>query len=533
MTLNFYNLLFISLISLPLLAGFFSFFLTQAQRYILLAVELSLLFCGTIGLGALGERDISTSIHFMEAPITFSVSITGVLLFAGLMLALGVLYWADLKEGRYLTNFASVLLHLSLSSGFLALMSGQFMIRYIALDLVGLFVALSILTSFQESQNLKKFISVFQILRLGDLCLLASILLINASAGTLDITRMISAASEMPASSRTWVLLGFLFAILIKLAIWPLGIWQRHTREKVSGVLFWISGFLMPVLGFYLLYRILPILHSDPIFQNIVLYLSLGLFLLIVLIKWQTRARYDRFLHANGLFGTLVLGAAAMPESRYFGYYLVALIALRLVFILDEENQIAFTPVWLWLPPLVINALFLWVNAGVWTVPFMIAWVALNGIMLFWLRNNVLKTHTVGEHLRHLPQERSFVEDPSASFLERSARWINQKLETEVLANGYLALTDLFSALASWLRENVEGGFERGWSQVNRGIMRVSEATLATVEVQPAEKTDDFVDDTLDKLAAYESKVLKKTLRWDLVLIPLFLVVIFVLLFIF
>jgi len=533
MTLNFSNLLFISVLFLPVLAGFFSVFLSKGQQYLLIAFELGLLFIGTIGLGIIGERDISTSMVFMEAPITFSISNTGVLLFAGLLLALGALYWVDLKKDRPLTDYTSVLLHLSLSSGFLALMSGQFMIRYIALDLVGLFVALSILTSFKEANILKRFISVFQFLRLGDLCLLASILLINAYAGTLDISRMISAAVEMPASSRIWVLLGFSFAILIKLAIWPLGIWLRHVHETVTGVSSWMSGFLMPVLGYYLLYRILPILEADHVFQRVVLFSGLGLFILIVLVKWQTRTRYDRFLHANGLLGCLVLVSAAMPGSRYFGYYLVALIAIRLLLIINEAFEDGLKQIWLWLPPLVINAIFLWVNAGVWTSPFMIAWVAFNGIFLYWLLENARYRYGIGEQSPQFSQDPTSRVGPSGSLLQRSAQWMNQKFETNVLSYSFSAMTALFFGLAAWLREHVEGGFESAWAGVNRGIMRASEVTLAAVEVKPAEKTGDFVDGALDKLAAYESNVLKKTLRWDLALIPLFLIVIFVLLFVF
>jgi hypothetical protein len=533
MTLNLSDLLFFGLIVLPLLMGLLSFFLNQSHRDVLLAVELGLLIIGTIGLGVLGERNIATSIIFMEAPITFSITLTGTILFAGLLVGLAALHWADLNQDRPLTKYASVLLHLSLSSGFLALMSGQFMIRYIALDLVGLFVALSILTSFRESQNLKKFISVFQILRLGDLFLLAAILLINAFAGTLDITRMISAAIDMPVESRAWVLFGFVFAILIKLGIWPLGVWQRHTRETVSGVLFWMSGFLMPVLGFYLLYRIMPILHAGPVSQNVVLIMSLVLFILIVLVKWQTRALHDRFLHANGLIGCLVLATAASPGSRFFGYYLVGLIFVRLILILDEALEGVFAKFWVLSLPLMINAVFLWVNIRVWTMPFVITWGVFNGLLLLWLWNNIHKTHMTGDQALQLAEDRAFEQSFSSRFLDKSAKWIKQNLETKVLSKGFFALADLFSGLASWLQNNVEAGFERGWSDINRGIMRASETTLATLEVKRAKKAEDLVDDALDKLAAYESNVLKKTLRWDLALIPLFLVVIFLLLFIF
>jgi len=123
-------------------------------------------------------------------------------------------------------------------------------------------------------------------------------------------------------------------------------------------------------------------------------------------------------------------------------------------------------------------------------------------------------------------------EEASRSLLTRSAAWLNRKLETNVLIKGYSALSGSLVGLASWMRENIEAGFESAWSAMTQGLVRSSEATLAALEVKPAEKTDDLVDGALQKLAVYESNVLKKTLRWDLALVPLFFLVIIVLLFI-
>jgi len=531
MTFSIGNALFYALFLAPLLVGILGIFLNPKVRNQVGLVLAVLLFFGSIGLGFLGDRKILTPFFFMGAPIYFSISQTAVYLYGGLLLALVTLYWLDSRTIRNLNRYPFILINLSISAGFLALMSGQFMIRYMALDLVGLIIALSILGPFQENQNLKKFLVLFQILRLGDLFLLVSILLTNTFAGTYDIGEMIAAAAEMPPSSRTWVLSGFILAILIKLGVWPFGIWLHHARERGRGAAFWVSGFLMPVLGCYLLYRILPILHVDPLIQTAVQFVSLGLFALVLFVNWRGWAPRDRFLLVNGLSGCFALGAAAMPGTDFICYYLAALILVRLFVLLENDLDGLRGIFWMWGPLAAVNGVFLWANFSQWTMPFMLIWGVLS-ILPFWVPNLVLQPGDGEGADRDLLAGYPIPEEASRSLLTRSAAWLNRKLETNVLIKGYSALSGSLVGLASWMRENIEAGFESAWSAMTQGLVRSSEATLAALEVKPAEKTDDLVDGALQKLAVYESNVLKKTLRWDLALVPLFFLVIIVLLFI-
>jgi hypothetical protein len=529
MTFIIENALFYALFLVPLLAGILGIFINSKFRNHLSLAAALLLFFGSIGLGFLGEKKILTPFVFLGAPIHFSISPTAVYLYGGLLLALLSLYWLDSRMDRNLNLYSFILINLSLSAGFLALMSGQFMLRYIALELVGLLIALSILGPFQEMQNLKKFMVVFQILRLGDLFLLVSILLTNSFAETYDISAMIAAAAEMPPASRTWVLSGFILAILIKLGIWPFGIWLRHARQRTRGASFWVSGFLMPVLGCYLLYRILPILHVDLFIQTAAQFVSLGLLALILLVNWRGWAPRDRFLLVNGLSGCFVLGAAAMPGTDFIGYYLAALILVRLFAFFGKESDGLRGLFWAWVPLAAVNAVFLWANFSQWTLPLMLVWGALS-ILPFWIHKWLLQPDEGQNPNQDLPAGYPIPEEASNSLLTRSAAWLNRKLEKNLLVNGYSALSGSLLGLASWMRENIEAGFEGAWLAITRGLVRTSEATLAAMEVRPAEKTDDFVGGVLQKLAAYESNVLKKTLRWDLALIPLFFLVIIVLL---
>ena len=530
MTFDFGNALFYGSLAAPLLVGIVGIFANSKDRDRLGLGATLLLLLASIGLSLVGERQILTPFTFMNTPINFSISQTGVCLHIALVLALALLFWLGSKSGRPTTLYAFLLVQISLSAGFLALMSGQFMIRYIALDIVGLIAALSILNSFSDPTGLKRFIVIFQILRLGDLFLLLSILLTNAFAGTYDIAQMISTAAELPPSSRTWVFLGFVLAVLIKLAIWPFGIWLRYTREGAHGVGFWTAGFLMPVLGLYLLYRIVPIIQVEPGFQIIILVFSLGSLILTLLMYFRNMIPNDRFLLMNSLIGCFALSVAAVPGTDYFGYYLAALILTRLVIFLGEPITQAGTSSWLWIPLMVVNGAFLWVNASAWPTLFMILWGALTLIASRQI-GFLFLAGARGSQPNPLSADTPITEDALNSLLFRSAQWVNQKLEKNLLSKGFSAVSRWFVVLAAWLLQHIEGGFDRIWSGMARGLTRVSEATLATLEVRPAEKTDDLVDGTLQKLAVYESNVLKKTLRWDLALVPLFLLVILALLF--
>lgn len=556
MTLNFGNALFFFLLLTPLFVGGLGIFCKPTGRKKICLIEAALLFAGAVALGLWGERDIITPVGFMGAPITFSISLTAVYLYIGLLLSLGLLLWINLKKDWAGSLFTFLLVNFSLSSGFLALMSGGFMLRYIALDLVGLFAALSVLDFSKESANVKQFIAVFSLLRLGDLCLLVSILLLNAYTGTLDIAQTIAAGAAMQPPDSIWVFLGFILAILIKLALPPFAIWGRYTRESAEGAAFWIPGYLMPALGFYLLYRIRPILRSDGFFQGFTLILSLVIFSLILITNWKNQGQWPRLFMINGVLACFALAGAAMPGAGNFGLYLFGLILTRLVFDRFEMQEGGGLKTLSFLLPVVINLGFLRMNSSEWPLPFMGTWALLTSLLVYW----DWKTRSGGQQrIPEPPPTKPHIRpNLSDGLLIRSAQWVNQKLERDLLSEGYIRLSAFFVALAGWLRQWVEGGlergwsnlsafyvalagwlgqwveggFERGWSSLSRGLVRASETTLASLEVKPAKRTDDFVEEALEKMAGYERNVLKKTLRWDLALIPLFLLVIIVLLFI-
>lgn len=525
-------LLILLIFTLPLLTAL-CIALCKADYFkFLILFEMSFVLVGLIALGMIGDQDMVTSLSFMGEPITFSITLTPILLFIAAMVALFILVWQQFQNSKNsLSRYQYILLSFSFSFGLIAFLSGQFMIRYIALDIVGLLAALTVLSSFTESFPLKTFILVFQILRLGDLSLLASILLINHHAETLDISRMIVVASELPLSIRMWVFFGFLFALVIKLAIWPFGIWLERVRQTTTRVPFWISGVLMPALGYYLLYRIIPIIGSDIFFQRFLLYFGLALFLLMLLMDYLRLLKFDRFTEISGIYGCFLLGAVAFGASQYLGIYLVCLVLHRLVLLLRKEITSLKINVALSLSPILFNGLFVWINFDHFSFPFVVGWILLTGVTIFWdFWTNRRLFASVWKNVER--SDSHYLADVVDAGIIKSAQWMKDKLSPVLFSSGAPKMSQLLTQTASWLYHNVEKRIDDAWSLLGERLMTISEETLLTIEVDTIEKTGRLMDDALKSLEVYEQDVLKRTFRWDLVWIPILLIAILLWLFV-
>lgn len=557
--LNLANLLIFLTFSLPLILGILIILCKACYTRWILGFEIGFVVAGLVGLGFLGEQDIVSSLSFMGEPITFSISTTPILLFLGSLLVLAVMVWHHSRVGKAtISRYQYVLLNLSLSFGFIAFISGQFMIRYIALDIVGLLAALTVLSQFVDSLSIKRFTFIFLLLRLGDLSLLVSILLINQHADTLDISQMINAAIDLPVSTRIWVFMGFLLAILIKLAIWPFGVWLQRARETTSGVNFWISGLLMPSLGTYLLYRVIPIISSDIFFQNFTLYLGMILIVLVMLATILQLVKFDRFTQMSGIYGCFLLGAAAFGANQYLVYYILGLTLYRMALFFQDEATSIIVKSLVTLIPVLFNGLFIAVNFNHFPIVFTGGWVIITGLTVIW-GFWITCQKFVDERAKGALRDFRSGNEIAGGFVLNSAQWLYQQLEVKLFSIGVSQLSDFFGRVVAWLYQNleiglfsigvsqfgnffvnvttwlntnVEQGFETVWSGIGQKLMATSEETYSRLEVDPDEKTGVLVNDALNSLDTYEQNVLRKSLQWDLAWIPLLLLVILILLFV-
>lgn len=526
------NLLIYLTFSIPLLVGILVIIFNRRVVKWIFWFAFGLVMANLVGLGLMGEQEIVSSLSFLGEPITFSIATTPILIFLVTLLVLLILLYRNSRsDNDPLTSFQTLLISFSISFGFVAFISGQFMIRYIALDIVGLLAGLTVLDSFDDKVTWKHFSTIFQILRLGDLSLLASILLIHSQVDILDISQMINASTEMPIYDRTWVYLGFFFAILIKIAIWPFGLWLRQVRKTTSGPAYWLSGFLMPSLGYYLLYRITPLLGSHAAFRNFTLFFTIILIALILLTDFMQLVAFDRAIQMGGMMSSFLLIALSAEAKQYLVFYILALILYRWALLIRDHTENRHVSDAITFLPLFLNGFYLWFNLDRFSIMLMVAWGALTVLVILsdvWAN----RREKTGEGAWALTKGSQSIEVYFSKALTNFSSWLNDKLEVEIFGTEVYHFSNSFVRFANWVHEGIEERLEDFWSWIGQGLIKISEGTLFNVEVGVVEKTGELMDEALSSLESYDESVLKKTLRWDLAWIPLLLAVILIMLFI-
>jgi len=377
--------------------------------------------------------------------------------------------------------------------------------------------------------------------------------LLQSQAGTLNITEMINTAVTLPMNVQLWVLGGFFLAVLVKTAVWPFILWMRHAQHGSNDAAFWVSGILMPSLGYYLLYRIQPLIVSSAQFKIMIVLISGGLILLTILLDFLNHHSFDRFSLMGGLSSSFLFAAAAFGPKDYLKYLIAALLFYRFILYLQGKLSSSGLNKFLTLLPLIINAAYLIVGSDQLLLPFIFGWAAFSLLVVVWgfLRDHHLRLGDVRSEGAKTP-----LEDKSTHWVEKgavwinknleieiftngiytlgqafkdSASWINEKIEIGIFTNGFYRLSDGLEGSAGWLSDKVEQGMERFWSWIGNILMKISEGTLIKFEVEPSQKSEVLLDNALNSLDKYEQSVLRKNLRLDLVWIPLFLLIIFLL----
>jgi len=539
--------------SLPILVGFGLAFVDAVMRKkFLLYLALSLLF-SIFWVYRFGELEIITPLSFMGEEISISISNASLLIFfASLLSLIGMIFLHD-DAKHQISGITALLLCVSISFGFIAFISGQFMIRYIALDIVGLIAALMVLKSLKDQVTFRSFTLIFVILRFGDLSLLASILLLKSYTGTLNITDMLNTAVTLPLNVRLWVFAGFFLAVLVKTAVWPFVLWMRHAHKGSNGATFWVSGMLMPSLGYYLLYRIQPLIDSSGQIKTFVVLIGGGLILMTLLLDFLDHHSFDYFSLMGAFSSSFLFAASAFGPKDHLKYLIAALLLYRFMYYLQGKLFSSGFNKFVTLMFLIINTAFVVVSSDQLPLAFIFGWATFSLLVAVWgfLRDQRLRLGDVRVRV-----VKTYLGDKSLHWIEKgalwinknleiaiftngiytlgrafndSARWINEKIEIGIFTNGFYRLSDVLEGSAGWLSDKVEQGMERFWSWSGNTLMKISEGTFVKFEVEPSQKSEILLDNALNSLDKYEQNVLRKNLRLDLVWIPLFLLIIFVL----
>ena len=541
---------------LPFVVGTVCLYVIPNLRRKLFILLICILIIGTSLAFFLGEVDIKTSLFFLGEMISFNISFTALIIYQiSMLILLGLVIVDSSKEGDFLTGSQSILFSSVLSFGFIAFISGQFMIRYIALDLVGLIAALIVIQSFDDRIGFGRFSAIFAFLRFGDLCLLASILLLYDHAGTIDISQMIQVAVDLPSGVQIWVFGGFFIAVMIKTATWPFSLWMHHAHQGTKDIRFWISTVLMPGLGYYLLYRIQPMIVNNGIFKSGLLYFSVGLLLLTILVDIIYHKKFAPFMDIGGLFGLFIFVASAYGPKDQLKFLIPGVLIYRcLLFLKDNLSSPVFRKL-LTFFPLLVNAFYIGVNLKNFSPLFVSGWSFFTILFISWrywrevYQINEGSKFTVIEVLRiEDSYPGGFVHKGAqwlnqnveiglftdgvyrlSGFFKKLAVWLNEKVERDILTGGFYWLSDSLVHSADWISERVEQGLERLYSWIGKNLMAISEGALFKLEVESAQKSEEFLENSLNSLKKYEQNVLKKNLRLDIAWIPLFLILILVL----
>jgi hypothetical protein len=541
MALGALSLLFV----LPLFIGVFAIVSHYFSNRRLVAAMLVLSLAALSCLALAGEQTINLPFSFLGEPISLSISKTAIALYAVLLLVLGALVYFGGTRAKEISRYETSLLAFSLSAGLLAFFSNQFMIRYIALELVGLLAAMAVCPRL-DREGFRRFGKVFLTLRIGDVGLLASILLIQAESGTLLIPEMVEAAVALPLPQRTWAVIGFVLAGLVKMGVIPFAAWQEEAWSVRKSPVMWIPAFLMPGLGMYLLYRVYPVLVSASLFR-------VGLPILAVILifsQFITSRGKPRFVRMGSALNAFVLIIAALGSGALVRNYFLGLMVFRLIVFLQDRETAKHQWRILNYFPIILNLtilILLWEN---FSTQAWITWIGLSGCLVLW--EPILTKWRLGDTAeKGTPTQGAVTLSGLAEWLYRHLEiglfskgvvhlaglfsklvgGLHQHLEINGLGQGLVRLAKWFGKAVDWLQRNFEMGFDRIWAGLGRLLTRISGGWLSGVEVSGDQKAAVWVEDMMQSVDEREQQLQSRPMHHDLAWIPILMLVILVFLY--
>jgi hypothetical protein len=516
----------------PVASGLLLAWGPMAIRRAILLAALVLSILGTTLLAIGGPRTYALDLDFFGYPLFLSVSKTPALLYLALLAALLILVLLNRQE---MTTWHGVLVCLALPFGFVSFFSGQFMLRYIALEIVGLTCALSAVTNWRDRAGYQRLAVVFMLLRLGDIGLWSAILILQTRTGSLNIDAMLEAAIRLPLTERAWVLGGFLVAVLIKIAVWPCGIWQYFIPAGQRRWVSWLPSFLMPGLGLYLLYRIYPIPQSHPALQSASSLLALALILALLIaavLKWL---RFDRFFLFNSLAGALALFITAYGSSAFLRNYFLILVVLRF-FLRLADNASGESQPWVtgagFLAAHGVAAPILYPHLPLATF---ITWAGVALVTGLWglthqrvspPQPHITSPAWVEKGLNRIGAWENALWRFLSRFFQKSARFLYDQVEIGAFSRGFSGAGQALIAMAEFLQEKVEVNMERLWKSTGQKLTRLSRATLNLLEDPRGERAETTRKHVQNAFNGHETREGQKSFRWDLIWIPVLLLLI-------
>jgi len=333
------------LVALPLLAGLF--LIVAARRVPLIisrGVTLAVVSLVTLcALGLLSHLGSEPAVEIVwlpgMGPMTLGLGATGLYAALGTALAAVLVLLGTPPRKAEPPSLSGAVLLVTLGAANVAFLAQHFLLRYAALEIVALCVALSPLIELRNSHGTRLSRFVYLILRLGDAGLLVAIMILMDASGTLDITSALKAGQALDAKYLGWAVAGFVLAIWVKLGAWPFHLWAQVGQELAPSSHAWLYVTVMPNLGLYLLYRITPLLVLAGPLRGAVLWIGAGsaaLAALVALTQLDTRAALAYLGAAQGGL-VLFVAASGLEMAVWLSLLVVTLLRLLLYMALDTH----------------------------------------------------------------------------------------------------------------------------------------------------------------------------------------------------
>ncbi|MCJ7693813.1 MAG: hypothetical protein MUO40_00140 [Anaerolineaceae bacterium] len=255
--------------------------------------------------------------------LSFSFSQNGLLIGLLTYLLCGIVYLTTGQSYcKEISRKEAICGILSLWAANFAFFAGNFLLRYIFLELLALGIVLLVLFGNKLWEGFRLARSMFLFLKIGDLGMLIGVLILQTQTGLLEIQSALDSSINLSLSVLTWVQAGFLLAALVKMGVWPFDTWLALGRVSAKRSLTWFSTLLIPAMGLYLLYRIAPTFAVSSLNSNIVFY---GTFTLIAFAFAQSAFKPDKRSAPilGTLLGALVLMFASFGSGRVVFWCLI------------------------------------------------------------------------------------------------------------------------------------------------------------------------------------------------------------------
>ncbi|THF68628.1 NADH-quinone oxidoreductase subunit M [Deinococcus sp. Arct2-2] len=286
----------------------------------------------TLGLGLAiwraGGADLFSINWVPSLGITYSVALDGVSLTLALVTAFMTLI-AILYASRRVANPGTMLaLVLAMETGLLGIFAARDLILFYVFFEDALLPALLMLAIYGKAHRMRALVKFAAYTLFGSLLMLVSIIGIKSLGGSPTFALVDLVANPVTGPAQTWLYLGFLTAMAVKLPLWPLHAWlpDFHEQNHDSGVPD-LMGTLYKVGG-YGIFRFGITLFPDaseelrPILMGLAAFTALyAAWIAFRQTNWKRLLAYAGLSH----MGFVALGLFSLNETAVIGsMYLLA-----------------------------------------------------------------------------------------------------------------------------------------------------------------------------------------------------------------